>query len=61
MVNKVGDLIITTKYYNFALNQTPQGPQIYPKLLDMVDKVEDLIITKYHYSAFKGTFLLEAL
>ena len=27
----------------------------------MVDEVEDLIITKYHYSAFKGTFLLEAL
>ena len=60
-VDKAGDLIEKTKHHNYALDRTPQGPQIYPELHDMVDEAKDLIITKDFYSAFERTPLLEAL
>ena len=60
-VDKAGDLIEKMKHYNSALDRTPQGPQICPELYDMVDKANDLTITKDRLSAFERTPLLQAL
>lgn len=37
------------------------GVEICGELLDVVDKEKDLMVTKYHYSAFEQTALLKTL